>query len=718
MKQLLSNSILFGIFISISYVISAQDISAQDGSKLWFTNMQPESQGINYHPTSIYIQQESATFSIIKNELKSGLSKLYSTTFDFDKKLKSGSVFVGTSDLETVTRYINFNELKSLGSDGFIIRSFQSPDITLIAANTEIGALYGTFHYLRLLQTANTSLQKIDIKEIPSYQRRILNHWDNLDGSVERGYAGHSIWKWNELPNIISPRYSEYAKANASIGINGTVLNNVNANPDILKPDYLKKVQAIANVMRPYGIKVYLAVNFSSPKVLGGLTTSDPLNAEVKSWWQKKADEIYQLIPDFGGFLVKANSEGLPGPQDFGRTHADGANMLADALAPHGGIVMWRAFVYSPSPDDRAKQACNEFMPLDGKFRKNVIIQVKNGPVDFQPREPFSPLFGSMKHTTLMPELQITQEYLGFSDHLVYLGTLYKEFLDADTYVMGRNSTVARITDGSMFKDSITAIAGVANIGEDSNWCGHHFAQSNWYVFGRLAWNNQLTAKEIATEWLKQTFSHDQRFIDDLSNVMMQSREAAVNYMTPMGLHHLMGWSHHHGPEPWCAVPNARPDWMPSYYHKADSIGIGFDRSSTGSNAVSQYAEPLRSMFDDPALCPEAYLLWFHHIPWNYTLQNGNDLWTELCYKYSSGVDEVRRFQKIWDDNRENIDPQRFEDVKQKLVIQTKEAIWWRDACLLYFQTFSQRPIPLELERPVHQLDQLKKLKFDLKNHN
>jgi alpha-glucuronidase len=718
MNRSLSSLFLLSIFISISQFSSAQNISPKDGSMLWFTNMQQASCTIGIRPGSIFVPQESATFSIIRNELKSGLNTLFGTSPGIEKKIKPGSVLVGTSNLDIISNYIGITELKSLENDGFIIRTFHNPDIILIASNTEIGALYGTFHYLRLLQTANTSLQNINIKEIPSYQRRILNHWDNLDGSVERGYAGHSIWKWNELPIVISPRYVEYARANASIGINGTVLNNVNASPEILKPEYLKKVQAIANVMRPYGIKVYLAINFSSPKVLGGLTTSDPLNEEVKSWWQKKADEIYQLIPDFGGFLVKANSEGLPGPQDFGRTHADGANMLADALATHGGIVMWRAFVYSPSLDDRAKQAYNEFMPLDGKFRKNVIIQVKNGPVDFQPREPFSPLFGSMKHTTLMSELQITQEYLGFSDHLVYQGTLYKEFLDADTYVRGPNSTVARITDGSMFKDSITAIAGVANIGEDTNWCGHDFAQANWYVFGRLAWNNQLTAKEIATEWLKQTFSHDQRFIDDLSNVMMQSREAAVNYMTPLGLHHLMGWSHHHGPEPWCAVPGARPDWMPSYYHKADSIGIGFDRSSKGSNAVSQYAEPLRSMFNDPALCPEAFLLWFHHLPWSYTLRNGNDLWTELCYRYSSGVDAVRRFQKVWDDNYKNVDPIRFDEVKKKLEIQTQEAVWWRDACLLYFQTFSHRPIPSNLDLPVHQLDQLKKMKFDLKNHN
>jgi alpha-glucuronidase len=392
--------------------------------------------------------------------------------------------------------------------------------------------------------------------------------------------------------------------------------------------------------------------------------------------------------------------------------------MLADALAPYGGIVMWRAFVYSPDGSDRAKQAYDEFLPLDGKFRENVLIQVKNGPVDFQPREPFSPLFGAMKQTQLMPELQITQEYLGFSDHLVYLGTLFKEFLDADTYVQGRNSTIARITDGSLVHHGQTGIAGVANIGDDANWCGHHFAQANWYVFGRLAWNNRLGAKEAAVEWLRQTFSHDVRFLEAISAVMMPSREAAVNYMTPLGLHHLMGWSHHYGPEPWSAVPGARPDWLPSYYHRADRTGIGFNRSSTGSNAVAQYAEPLRSLFDDPALCPNAFLLWFHHLPWDYTLRNGNELWTELCYRYSSGVEAARRFRQIWESRRVFVDPGRFEAVKHKLDIQVKEAVWWRDACLLYFQTFSGKAIPPELDRPVHRLDELKKLKLDLKHHN
>lgn len=711
-------AILVILFFPCCQLVSSQQAVSRDGSELWFTAMEPADIVKGERPVSICIQQESATFAIIKRELKSGLDSLYHVNIGFSGKIRPGSVCVGTAEDSLISGYIDPEELKALGDEGFLIRSFRSPQIVVIAANTETGVLYGTFHYLRLLQTTNNSTAFFDAKEIPSYKHRILNHWDNLDGTVERGYAGRSIWKWDDLPRVISPRYREYARANASIGINGTVLNNVNASPDILKQEYLQKIKVIADVMRPWGIQVYLAVNFSSPTALSGLSTADPLNDAVKLWWKKKADEIYQVIPDFGGFLVKANSEGLPGPQDFGRTHADGANMLADALSPHGGIVMWRAFVYHPDGGDRAKQSYAEFMPLDGKFRENVLIQVKNGPVDFQPREPFSPLFGAMKKTTLMPELQITQEYLGFSDHLAYLGTLFEEFLDADTYAQGRNSTIARITDGSVFHDELTGIAGVANIGDDANWCGHHFAQANWYVFGRLAWNNRLSAKEVAGEWLKQTFSHEAWFLHDMSVVMMQSREAVVNYMTPLGLHHLMGWSHHYGPEPWCEVPGARPDWLPAYYHRADSLGIGFDRSSTGSNAVAQYAEPLRSLFDDPALCPEAFLLWFHHLFWDYTLRNGNDLWTELCYRYSSGVGAARRFRQVWEDQREFVDPRRFEEVKLKLDIQVKEAIWWRDACLLYFQTFSGKEIPSELDSPVYRLEELRKKKFDMKHHN
>ncbi|MDD2303740.1 MAG: alpha-glucuronidase family glycosyl hydrolase [Prolixibacteraceae bacterium] len=697
-------------------------IFAEDGSELWLRyKALPVALSKEYSQQLQFITFEtnSLTRKIAGAELEKALKGMLGRVLSKSRKIQEKTIIIGTLEDKSVRQFISEDTLCMCGDEGFILKSvdFKGDKILLLAANQDVGLLYGVFELIRQIQQGH-QLSNLNLKEKPSYNRRILNHWDNLDGTVERGYAGHSIWKWEELPEKISPKYEFYARANASIGINGTVLNNVNASPQILSDEYLRKVKVLADIFRPYGIRVYLAVNFSSPAKLGGLPTSDPLDEKVQDWWKKKADEIYNLIPDFGGFLVKANSEGLPGPQDYGRTHADGANMLADALAPHNGIVMWRAFVYHPDGDDRAKQAYKEFTPLDGQFRSNVIIQVKNGPIDFQPREPFSPLFGAMKNTNLMPEFQITKEYLGMNNHLAYLGPLFEECLDADTYVLGKNSTVARVTDGSLFRNKVTAIAGVANIGEDVNWCGHQFNQANWYVFGRLAWNNKLSSGEIATEWIEQTFSRDPQFVSEVGSMMMQSREAVVNYMTPMGLHHLMGWDHHYGPEPWCAIPNARPDWMPSYYHKADSAGIGFDRTSTGSNAVGQYAEPLRSLYENVATCPEIYLLWFHHLSWNYILPNGNNLWDELCYKYSSGVNSVKSFQKTWDNQEGKIDEERFREVQQKLAIQEKEAVWWRDACLLYFQTFSNKPIPEKLDRPIHRLDELKKQKFNLKNHN
>jgi len=711
-------AVILTLLISFFACQKAPELKNEDGSKLWFANYTLPSESNSYHPQKICIPQTSSTFSIVESELKQGLDLLFKqNTWNLETPVKK-TVLAGTANLSFISENTNADTLKSLGEEGFLIKFLPEKEITIIAANSETGVLYGTYRYLQLLRTDTKKIMESGLIEKPAYMRRILNHWDNLDGTVERGYAGHSIWLWNDLPETLNPRIIEYARANASIGINGTVLNNVNANPAILTSEYLNKTKVIADAIRPYGMRVYLSVNFASPKILGSLPDSDPLKPEVKAWWQEKAKEIYELIPDFGGFLVKANSEGQPGPQDYGRTHADGANMLADVLEPFGGIVMWRAFVYTPSGDDRAKQAYNEFKPLDGQFRSNVLIQVKNGPIDFQPREPFSPLFGAMEHTSLMPEVQITKEYLGFSDHLAYLGTLFSEFLQSDTYQKGINTTVARITDGSVFNDKYTAIAGVANIGQDTNWCGHQFAQANWYVFGRLAWDPDLSVEKIAREWLEQTFTHQSAFVDTMTNVMMESREAVVNYMTPLGLHHLMGWSHHYGPEPWCEIPGARPDWLPSYFHRADSAGIGFDRSFTGSNAVSQYAEPLRSEFDKAETCPEEYLLWFHHLPWDFQMKDGRDLWTELCYKYSSGVDQVKQFRTSWQNMKEFVDSERFRQVAAQLEIQENEAQWWRDACLLYFQTFSKRELPTELEPPTHNLEDLQKLKFDLKNHN
>ncbi len=681
-----------------------------DGSQLWLNYNQSHSIP---QITEIVCDETSPILKTSVEELQLFINKNKQQT---EEKVE---LLLGTLKNKKMSRLLDKTETKNLEQEGYLIKSVTKDNKTqiLIVSPSDKGVLYGVFHFLRLIQTRE-SLQNLTIVENPKYDIRILNHWDNLNGTIERGYAGYSLWKWSDLPNVLSPRYKEYARANASIGINATVLNNVNASPDILRDDYLQKVKALADVFRPYGLKVYLSVNFSSPKVLGGLENSDPLNKDVKKWWKDKVKEIYTLIPDFGGFLVKANSEGQPGPQDYGRTHAEGANMLADVLKPYDGVVMWRAFVYNPNNEDRAKQAYLEFVPLDGQFRDNVIVQIKNGPVDFQPREPFNPLFGATLNTNQMVEFQITQEYLGFSNHLAYLAPLFKETLDSDTYSKGAGSTIAKLTDATLRKQNKTAISAVANIGEDANWCGHQFAQANWYAFGRLAWNHQLSSTEIADEWLRMTFTNDDQFVNPVKEMMLDSREAVVNYMMPMGLHHIFAWDHHYGPEPWGVIEGARPDWLPKYYHNADVAGLGFDRTQSGSNAVAQYFPPLNAQYADINTCPENLILWFHHVPWNHKMKNGRTMWDELCYKYDQGVQQAREFQKTWDRIESYIDKQRFEEVQSKLKIQTQDAVWWKDACLLYFQTFSKTPIPYDIERPIHELDSLKKIKLDMKHHN
>lgn len=659
-------------------------LNAADGHQLWL-------QGSSTGAVNVISKKSSPTLNIAKLELEQGWQGKDGASVEL--KVKSD---------------------KSIKADGFRLSE------NLIQANTEAGVLYGVFEMLRRQRTGDVINEEV---VNPSYELRLLNHWDNLNGSIERGYAGNSIfWREGDSATITTDQdielWTAYARANASIGINGSVLNNVNANQNMLTARILARVKDIADVLRPYGIKTYLSIKFSSPALIGGLKTSDPLDPEVVKWWNDKAKEIYTLIPDFGGFLVKANSEGQPGPQDFGRTHADGANMLADAVKPFGGVVMWRAFVYQTSDEDRAKQAYNEFMPFDGVFRNNVIIQTKNGPIDFQPREPFSPLFGAMKKTSVMPELQITQEYLGHSIHLAYLSTMWEEFLKTDTYQEGEGSTVAKCTDGSVFDQAHTAIAGVSNIGLDANWCGHLFAQSNWYAFGRLAWNNTMSSDKIADEWLRLTFTDateaaessmywDKNFLVPVKKLMMDSKEAIVNYMMPLGLHHIFSADHHYGPGPWWAPRGWRKDWTPPYYHNANSVGIGFDRTPTGSNATSQYHEPLQSVFNDISKCPEEYLLWFHHVPWNYTMKNGKTLWDEMCYRYDSGVQDVREFQKIWDKVEVFVDKDRFVHIQSKLKQQVINAQLWKDACLLYFQQFSKLPIPYDIERPIGDLEEI-----------
>lgn len=583
-----------------------------------------------------------------------------------------------------------------LGREGYTITA--DGGTTELASLSETGLLYAAYHLLRI-QACGADCSRLDIEEKPSNDIRILNHWDNPDGTIERGYAGRSLWKWDELPSTVSPRYAAYARANASIGINGTVLNNVNASPDVLSSASLAKVKVLADIFRPYGIKVYLSVNFATPMVLGGLPTADPLDSRVCRWWREKVHEIYSIIPDFGGFLVKANSEGQPGPCDYQRTHADGANMLATALKPYGGIVMWRAFVYSPSDADRAKQAYLEFKPLDGKFLDNVIVQVKNGPIDFQPREPYSPLFGAMPATQLMVEFQITQEYLGHSNHLAYLAPMWKEFYQYCS------------------PEQMRAAAGVSNIGDDVNWCGNDLAQSNWYAFGRLAWNPALSSGDIAREWLSQTFTPDSSFVRPMTGVMMESREAVVDYMMPLGLHHIFAWGHHYGPEPWCAISGARPDWLPSYYHRAAPDGLGFDRTTDGSGAVSQYPDSLAAVFNSTETCPEQFLLWFHHVPWDYTMKSGRTMWDELCLHYQRGVDAARRFRSVWESLSPYVDAQRHAAVLHRFDIQASDAVWWKDACLEYFRTFSRMRYPSGVEKPHFRLRELRKVSLPIDNY-
>ena len=687
-------------------------IYAEDGYRLWLRydkiNNATILQQYRKQISSINFQIFSPELTVAKKELFAGLEGLLGKKIIEATQPINNSIVVFKKYLRTDLP-VNYDEL---GKEGFTIFTFdQTKNIIAITANTDAGILYGVFHFLRLLQI-HQSIEKLSIASIPKIQNRILNHWDNLNRTVERGYAGISIWNWHLLPGYIDHRYIDYARSNASIGINGTVLTNVNANALVLTKPYMEKVAALANVFRLYNIKVYLTARFSAPIEIGGLKTADPLNTDVQNWWKQKVDEIYSYVPDFGGFLIKANSEGQPGPQTYQRTHAEGANMLADAVAPHNGIVMWRAFVYSnETPEDRFKQAYNEFKPLDGKFRKNVLIQVKNGPIDFQPRESFSPLFGAMPQTPLMMEFQITQEYLGQATNLVYEAPLFKECLDADTYSKGKGSTVAKVIDGSLDNYSITGIAGVANIGNERNWTGHPFGQANWYAFGRLAWDYNLSSPQIADEWIRQTFTNDRHFIEATKKIMLMSRETTVNYMTPLGLHHIMGTGHHYGPAPW--VSNAgRADWNPVYYHKADSIGIGFDRTVIGSDALSQYADEVRKQWEDVHNCDEKYLLWFHHINWNYKMKSGRMLWNELCYKYNTGVDSVRWMQKTWDGLQNFIDNERFQQVKMLLSVQEKEAVWWRNACLLYFQTFSKMQIPSNYEKPDHDLEYYKALRF------
>uniref|UniRef100_UPI003FF0ECEE alpha-glucuronidase n=1 Tax=Prevotella sp. TaxID=59823 RepID=UPI003FF0ECEE len=656
-------------------VLTSLHVSAQsDGSQLWL--------GKQYANSCQVISQlpDDATAKIAKQELENNW-RGKNVELKIDKSLNLGE---------------GYNIYARPAQQGDNIQY----EATITASNP-IGLLYGAYELIRFQNTDayNTGSgnqqnfsKAIDETEKPQVGLRILNHWDNLDGSIERGYAGKSIFKWEEIKlgkngkggsisKSLHDRLITYARANASLGINGSVLNNVNASPKMMTAEYINKVKIIANILRPYGIRVYLSINFASPMALGYTKTADPLDKKVQQWWKKKAKEIYATIPDFGGFLVKANSEGQPGPGDYHRTHADGANMLADAVKPYGGIIMWRSFVYGANHkgEDRVKQAVSEFKGMDGKFRDNVILQSKNGPLDFQPREPYAPIFDNIKQTPQIAELQITQEYLGQSKHLTYLAPMWKEFF------------------GFVNPDRLVGISGVANIGDDANWCGHPFSQANWYAFGRLAWNPSLTAEEIAHEWLVQTYENqDEKFTKPVEMMMMTSREACVNYMMPLGLHHIFKFDHHYGPEPDGFIASYPLEWCPVYYHKADAQGVGFDRSSKGTDAVGQYPEPYRSMYDNIATCPEEYLLWFHHVPWTYKMKSGSTLWQELCMKYNMGVAMVEVYRDFWHTSAKQYmkgHEQEWQHTDSLLNVQLENAKEWRNTCLKYFQTFSKMKI-------------------------
>lgn len=680
---------IFAALIALVSIAFAAPAQAEDGYRLWLRyDAMPLEVRQHYAPsaTTIVMRSSGPIAQAAAGELQRGLSGLLARQAPIQTTVSDGAIVAQLS------------KDPDLDDEGFSIRTTRVAGhrATVISANNEHGLLYGAFALLRRIQT-HQQIDHLDIRDRPKLTLRMLDHWDNLTGSVERGYAGRSLWDWRTLPDWKDPRYTDYARADASIGINGVVLNNVNASADILTEPYLKKVKALADIFRPWGIRVFLSARFSAPIDVGGLKTADPLDPQVRAWWKAKADEVYTQVHDFGGFLVKANSEGEPGPQDYHRTHADGANMLAEALRPHGGIVLWRAFVYSSANEDRAKQAYEEFEPLDGKFAENVVVQIKNGPIDFQPREPFHPLFGAMPHTRLAMEAQITKEYLGFNTHLAYLGTMWEEALNSRTFRPQQSSRVA---------DTISAMAGVANTGSSRNWSGSQFDQANWYAFGRLAWDPDASAQSIAEEWTRMTWGNEPRLVRTIVPMMMRSRQAVVDYMTPLGLAHLMGTDHHYGPAPWVSDLR-RPEWNPVYYHRADANGIGFERTMDGTNALSQYSPEAARQFGS-----DDYLLWFHHVPWDQRLDTGRTVWDELVWRYDHGVNEVRQMQRQWASLRGSIDADRFDEVAAYLAIQGREAKWWRDACIAYFQSVSHRPLPPGVAPPEHPLSYYEALRF------
>lgn len=699
--------IAFAAFAALAAM--ASQLHAEDGYRLWLRYEPADETARAAYAArigSIDCPDSSPTLAAAQSELQLGLAGLLGE----GSRDGAPALLVGTPSSNPRIAALGLDAaLAELGDEGYLLAEAEADGEShiVVAANGDIGALYGAFALLRHMQTAQP-LDGLELASAPRVSRRMLNHWDNLTRTTERVMVASSIWNWFDLPYYVEPRVIDYARAMASVGLNGTVLTNVNANATVLRPQYLEKVAALADAMRPYGVQVYLTARYSAPIEIDGYETADPLDPRVRQWWADKAAEIYRHVPDFGGFLVKADSEGQPGPRDYGRNHAEGANMLADAVAPHGGVIIWRAFVYEAKEGvDRHRQAFDDFVPLDGQFRDNVSIQIKNGAIDFMPREPFHPLFGNTPKTAQAIELQIAQEYMGGDVHMAFLAPMWKETLDSDTYVQGPGSTVASVIDGSLQDHDLTVIAGVSNIGNERSWTGHPMAAANWYAFGRLAWDHGLSSRQIADEWTRMTFSNTPATLEPIVAMLMGSHETVVSYSMPLGIHHIMYPGHHYGPGPWYANAG-RADWTSVYYHQADEEGIGFDRTAEGSNALGQYAPEIIEAWGTPERIPEKLLLWFHHVDWDFEMDSGRALWDEICLTYQRGVEEVGQWRETWDGLASKVDAERHRHVAALLHRQHDDAMFWRDACLSYFQTFSQRPIPDGVPEPAHDLEYYK----------
>jgi alpha-glucuronidase len=699
------------ILLGLLLAGAAPPARADDGYDLWlrYTRIADAQRLTEYRAaiSQLVVEGDSPTLTVVREELARGLRGLLDRDLPLVVRPSlAGALIAGTRTTSPIIASLPLaGELRAAGREGYVIRrtTVRGRPAIIVAANSEVGVVYGAFALLRQLQT-NRSVDRLAIVSAPRVQLRMLDHWDMLDRNVERGYAGASIFEWAALPGTISPRYRDYARANAALGINAVVVTSPNVNARALTPEYLRKAAALADVFRPYGIRLFLTARFGAPIEIGGLRTADPLDPVVRQWWRRKADEVHAIIPDLGGVLVQGDAQGQPGPERYGRTHADGANLLADAFVGSGGIIIWRAYTAADrAPIDRARALYDEFVPLDGQFRRNVMVQVKNGPLDFQPREPFNPVLGAMPRTPLLLEFQLTKEYLGNDSHLVFLGALMEETMRSDTQRKGKGSFVSRVADGSLHAQSRSGIAGVANIGADRNWTGSIFNQANWYAFGRLAWDPGQSARAIAEEWARITLSNDSLVVATARDMMMTSREAAVSYMAPLGLSSLTAAGNHYGPSPW--IKDGRPDWTPVYYHRADAAGIGFDRTESGSNALEQYAEPVRLRYGTRETVPDSLLLWFHHVGWRERVESGRTLWDELVHRYSAGVDSVHAMQRSWNGLEGRIDDERFHHVQAMLAVQAREARWWRDASLRYFQSISRLPIPARYEQPAQSLE-------------